>query len=128
MTPYLKYLRKQTYGLIDNVYTATSKPCANNNDHECFVLHSGAILRTDGDYNFGSSDSTAAIIFWVDPDGKYSGTTNGAGKSTPVFLYYDGLVRTQANIFPNTHVHVWSGTSVYNPNPSYVPPYFKWEK
>ena len=80
-----------------------------------------------GDYNFGGIGDTSAVMFWIDPDGKYSGTTNGPGKAVHLFMYYDGSIKSRGNIFPQTGVNFIPNTYYYDPDPSMDPPWFRWD-
>ena len=52
---------------------------------------------------FGGTNSDNAIFYVFDPDGVYSGTTNGPGKALGIALYYDGKIRTTGNYVNPTY-------------------------
>jgi len=104
LTPYFNYLSIDTSGtLIDDVSTGGSITCSAANP--CFKLHNGATIHHWGD-NFCSTPPTA-IPYDLDPDGVYSGTTNGSGKSVRFFLYNTGRITTEGALDTNTQ---WSNT------------------
>jgi len=46
----------------------------------------------------------------------------GPGKEVPLFLYVNGRISDEANIFPNTA----DSSNTYNPDSNPVPPWFNW--
>jgi prepilin-type N-terminal cleavage/methylation domain-containing protein len=121
LTPYMNYVATDTSTLIDDWQTGTTWGC--NNTERCLVLHNGARLVYD-DKTFtqrvGSTAKDNALVFQFDPDGVYSGTTNGPGKSLAIVLYYDGGIGTQgtarpASFYPTTY-----------PGANFDPPWFSW--
>jgi len=120
-TPYFNYVRVVTTGLVDGRQTQGSDDCSTM--PLCLQLHNGGILYfINPNVSFSSTLSTGAISFNFDPDGQYSGSTNGPGKAVLFFLYYDGRVRTYGTIDPNT----CPSNACYNPTPSEDPPWFSW--
>ena len=119
MTPYMKHIKVDTTSSIDGVQTAGSVAC--NATRYCLELHNGGKLMVWHNLKFNGSHSSNAIQFFFDPDGKYSGTTTGPGKSVAFVLYYDGLLRTFGTQEPNTCIDSCSG-----PTPAYDPPWFSW--
>jgi type II secretory pathway pseudopilin PulG len=78
--------------LIDGRQNETTEVC--DSAYLCLKLHNGATIYP-GTYSFAGTQSTQAIMFQVDPDGKVTdGTTNGPGKSVQFFLYYNGRLTT----------------------------------
>ena len=121
LTPYMNYVKIDTASTIDGMQTQTSESCAT---YRCLVLHNGGIMRYSEMCTMGTPNEKAACWFDLDPDGKYSGTTNGPGKMMQFWLYYDGKIRTWATMEPNTRF-IWYGvTNNMNPDSSYVPPWF----
>ncbi|WP_373531022.1 type II secretion system protein [Vampirovibrio sp.] len=105
---------------IDSVQTATTLVC--DAPHPCIKLANGAAVYT-GQYSFSGTQTTQAITFVVDPDGRVTdGTTNGPGKSVQFFIYYNGRLTTRGAAATGTYYH--PGT--YNPDPTVDPPWFSW--
>lgn len=128
LTPYMNYVAFDTASRIDFIQTGTPafRDCDGTTE-ACLRLHNGAILRyyegaTDG---FGGTASTNALAFNIDPDGVYSGTTDGPGKSLAFFLYYNGRITSYGNIAAGTCNDGYCGNT---PNPAYDPPWFSWDE
>lgn len=98
LTQYFNYIAIDTSSLIDDVGTGSSISCGSSTP--CFKLASGAVLHHWGD-NFCNAKPTG-IPYDLDPDGVYSGTTNGPGKSVRFFLYNNGRLSTEGAIDTNT--------------------------
>jgi prepilin-type N-terminal cleavage/methylation domain-containing protein len=90
LTPYMNYVRTDTSSTIDGFNCFSS-------DWSCLRLHDGGLLQYAKLTSFGGTASTNAMAFSYDPDG----TANGQG-SVVFWLYYDGHVKSWANILPNT--------------------------
>lgn len=121
LTPYMNYVGTDTATLLDDWQTGTIWGC--DTSTRCLKLHNGARLAYDnGTFSFrsGSSTNDNALIFQLDPDGTYSGTTNGPGKALAIVLYYDGGIRTQGTARANSYY-----TNTY-PGANYDPPWFSW--
>jgi prepilin-type N-terminal cleavage/methylation domain-containing protein len=119
-TPYLNYVRYDTSTRIDGYYTnATAfKDCSSA--QPCIQLASGGMVMFDGN-SFGGTNSTNAIWFRFDPDGKYTdGTTNGPGKPVEFFLYYSGRITTSIDCEPNSS----NASTTLTCTPT--PPWFSW--
>ncbi len=119
LTQYLNYVGVDTVSTIDNVQTAGSVPCAGS--HPCIRLASGAVIRCSTG-TFVGTETTNAISFLVDPDGSYSGTTDGPGKGITFFLYYNGRLATYGTLAAGSS---YNGTP-YTATPAYDPPWFSW--
>lgn len=91
LTPYLNYVKVDSTTIIDNIPGIVDASCADAN-RQCLVLHNGAYLR----YGTGASHTFTGdgglIWFYIDPDGKRSGTSNGTGKSVQFNLYQNGRI------------------------------------
>lgn len=124
LTQYLNYVATDASSVIDDKQTGSSYTCGSSTAAKCIRLHSGAMLRygKSSSYNMGGTATTNAIWFDIDPDGAYSGTTNGAGKAIEFWLYHNGRVSTFGNVTSNT----CSNTNCVNPTPGYDPPWFSW--
>ena len=83
VTPYMNYVSADNSLWIDDVTSFGAWSCAS---FPCLHLHSGGVLAYEP-ASFGADDF---IRFWYDPDGVYSGTTNGPGKSLSFILYTNG--------------------------------------
>jgi prepilin-type N-terminal cleavage/methylation domain-containing protein len=125
LAQYFNYIQKDTSSsLIDEVYTKNSITCMSGNP--CYRLANGAVIHHWGD-TFCIATNTA-IPFDVDPDGSYSGSTNGPGKSVRFFLYKNGRLTTEGTLLSNTK---WSGSGgtcdqTRSALPASDPPWFSW--
>ena len=95
LSPYLNYVRLQTVGDIDGALGQTTLTCSPGSP--CLHLHNGGVLAVRNVAMLGTS-TTHCIPLFFDPDGVYSGTTNGPGKSVHFFIYANGLVRTRDSV------------------------------
>lgn len=122
LKPYLNYVKIYT-GSIDDAYTDTSFSC-NSGNYECLKLHNGGVVGYRANVSFGGSASTNALPFFFDPDGQVTdGTTNGPGKSLPLFIYYSGRMLDRSGVLLGTTNSL--GTS-YGPAAGKIPPWFTW--
>jgi prepilin-type N-terminal cleavage/methylation domain-containing protein len=125
LTPYMNFAALDTSGstTLDHTQTNGTKTCDSTNT--CIRLYSSAMLLYENNVQFGGTSTTNAVFFSVDPDGKVTdGTTNGPGKAIELWLYFDGKIRSTADMRTNT---VFSnGSSTYNtgPNTQNIPPWF----
>ncbi len=94
LTPYLNYLRYDTTSQIDDTNGLSFMTCSPS--APCLRMHSGALLMLDTAY-FNGTSNLNMIAFRIDPDGVYSGTTNGPGKLLSVDLYYNGVITSSQN-------------------------------
>jgi prepilin-type N-terminal cleavage/methylation domain-containing protein len=119
LTPYMNYLNTDTSATVDDWQTGTTWGC--NTNMRCLVLHNGAKLVYDKE-NFntrsGSASKDNILLFQLDPDGVYSGTTNGPGKALAIVLYYDGYIGTQGTARANSFY------KVTYPGQNFDPPWF----
>jgi prepilin-type N-terminal cleavage/methylation domain-containing protein len=122
LTPYMNYVNVDTATSVDmpwgGVYTC------NSGGYVCLRLHTGTILEYQSAVSFGGTNTTNALWFVVDADGKYNGNT---GRTTPGvgfcgFLYYNGRLTSHGNIDANTV----SSDQTRNPNPTLDPSWFSW--
>ncbi len=100
----MNYVAYDTSASVDSEPGNGSRTCMGGDP--CIWLHNGAILKdeTSGSAGFSGTDTTHAIQFLVDPDGVYSGTTNGPGKSLFFVVYYNGRTVTYSEKLPGTLV------------------------
>lgn len=123
LTQYLNYVKvDSSSALVDHVPTLTSRAC-NGTTYTCYRLASGAVIWHDSatDY-FGGTNSTNAIEFYVDPDGVYSGSSSGKGKSAQMYLYYNGRISSRGFITSGTVV----GATSKNADSSLEPSWLQW--
>jgi prepilin-type N-terminal cleavage/methylation domain-containing protein len=124
LTPYMNYTSVDTSTTFDFTYGQTTRTC-DTLGVRCLKLHNGALLQFGNgntDY-FGGTATTNGIYFVVDPDGRNTdGTTNGPGKATEFWLYYNGGLTTKAKTLPQ----VCNGTGCYIPTGTEDPPYWDW--
>jgi prepilin-type N-terminal cleavage/methylation domain-containing protein len=116
--PYINYLKIDTTSLLDGLQTQGSVTCTSR---PCIALPNGAIIYP-GVGVFSGTNTTNAIHFYIDPDGQYSGTTNGPGKSVGMFLYYNGRITTYGTADVGT---LYAGGTIVA-TPAYDPPWFSW--
>ena len=121
LTPYLNYVKIDSVTTIDDVQTSTSILCGAV--YTCLVLHNGGYLFYRPTNNFNATAATNAMFWGLDPDGKYSGSTTGPGKTIIFWLYTNGRLRTYGTLEPNTY---FDGGGPYVPVPSLDPPWFSW--
>ncbi|MEB3287601.1 MAG: prepilin-type N-terminal cleavage/methylation domain-containing protein [Vampirovibrionales bacterium] len=120
LTPYLNYVKIDTVTPIDDWQTGGQWGC--NNTQRCLLLHSGARVQLST-ASFNGSNNTNFLYVQIDPDGQYSGITNGPGKALYVAFYYNGLVRTKGTMLPGSANSSGVATAA---NPIYDPPWFSW--
>jgi len=120
LTPFMNYVAVDSSSSIDLMYTDTTRACTGG--YGCIKLHNGGMLLWASGGFMGTA-STNAIYFYFDPDGIVTdGTTNGPGKSTCFWLYYNGRITSYANLTAGT---IYAGGTA-GPNSSYDPPWFQW--
>jgi prepilin-type N-terminal cleavage/methylation domain-containing protein len=95
LTPYMNYVSTDSSTIIDHMYGSNGYACGSGGSGGCIRLHNGAIIRYNTSVGFGGTASTDNIWFAVDPDGVYSGTTNGYGKAIEFIFYYNGRISTR---------------------------------
>jgi len=125
-TPYLNYVRVISVGQVDARQTNANHDCSSRT---CLLLHNGGVFHygTGSDY-FGGTESTNAVAFNLDPDGKVTDGGTGdtsptaPGKSVELYIYIDGKVRTRGTIEPNT----CDFSNCSNPQSVFDPPWFSW--
>jgi prepilin-type N-terminal cleavage/methylation domain-containing protein len=126
LTPYMNYADVVTSVGMDNLYTTTGAwTCGTIG---CLRLHNGAVLMYILDDSFGGTATTNAVRFMIDPNGRLdsSSTTDIPGKSLQFYLYTNGRVTDDGNVYPGTMTN-WAGSDVSRgASPSRVPPWFSW--
>lgn len=122
LTPFMNFVRVDTISVIDSSEGLDTLNCGGTATRLCLVLHNGSYLRFNTQQAMGGTNTTNALRFWLDPDGVYSGSINGAGKSLEIYLYYNGRITTRANIETNT----CDALNCYNPNINREPVWFSW--
>lgn len=92
LAQYLNYVSVDTGGTaqIDDSPGFGAKTC--NAGNPCYRLHNGAILQYEAGTYFNGTGSTNVLFFFLDPDGAYSGSTSGTGKSLRIVLHYNGRI------------------------------------
>jgi prepilin-type N-terminal cleavage/methylation domain-containing protein len=119
---YMNYVNIDTASTIDSKYTQGSLSCNVGAAGGCLVLHNGGMIRYTNNVLAGTA-STNAIEFYFDPNGQYSGTTNGPDKSVQMFIYYGGRITSRGYTIPNT---LSAGQTYASPDPTFEPPWFSW--
>jgi prepilin-type N-terminal cleavage/methylation domain-containing protein len=118
LTPYMNYVSWDTVSTIDHMQTLGSTLCFTG--EPCVKLHNGGTMKMYDPNTFAGSATNNAVYFFIDPDGVYSGTTNGNGKLLELDLYYDGKIRTRGNLLNPT----LSSAGTRTPNAAYDPPWY----
>jgi prepilin-type N-terminal cleavage/methylation domain-containing protein len=121
LTPYLNYVKLDTSGaVVDDISGYGTLPC--DSSAPCMRMHNGGTLQITP-YSFNGTNTTNAIRFKIDPDGKVTdGTTNGPGKSLSVRVYIGGRVTSEDNMLPNT----CDSAGCFSPAPGQDPTWFSW--
>jgi prepilin-type N-terminal cleavage/methylation domain-containing protein len=131
LTPYMNYTKIDSASgyLFDDAPGSGSAACgatySSDGTLTCIFLHNGAIIESPAAINFGGTGTTNAVYFYIDPDGKYGGSTTGPSKSVVMFLYFNGRVANWGNASANTVVGN-AGWSPYGPTPANDPSWFSW--
>jgi len=118
-TQYMNYASYSTAATVDAVNGQGSEGCDASNP--CLFMHNGSSIRYGG-YSFGGTNTTNAVYLHIDPDGSYSGTTNGPGKALSAFIYYNGRLADEGSIASGTA----GSNGSYTANPGKVPTWFSW--
>ena len=127
LTPYMNYVRVDTTTTIDSAEGLTTVSCGGSYgsvQFRCLELHSGArLLYTIGEA-FGGTANTNALYFYLDPDGRSTGST----KSVVFFIYANGRLTTWGNVLDNTTVLISSNGMLddYAAEPARDPTWFRW--
>lgn len=121
LVPYLNYIARDTTSQIDAYPGEGAQDCS---AWHCYRLANGSIIAFDPGQTLGATDDLAVTYFYVDPDGQYSGTTNGPGKSVAFFIYKNGRITSHIGLTPNSH-DVW-GTVYPGADPAKDPAWFSW--
>ena len=119
ITQYINYAATDTSTTIDDVTTAGSQTC--NATLPCLKMHNSSLIRYRANASFDGTSTTHALWFHIDPDGAYSGTTNGAGKLLVMFIYYNGKIVDEANIPSTTNSY-----AAYTAAATNTPSWFSW--
>lgn len=122
LASYLNYLKRDTTSLIDSYPGQGSLDCST---WQCYVLANGATIAFDPGQTFGATDDLAITYFFIDPNGTYSGTTDGPDKSVCFFLYYGGRITSQEQAAENSH-DVWGITYHVASQVGKDPTWFRW--
>lgn len=118
LTPYINYVKIETSDDdncgMDAVGSSTSTyGCGflTSNHFVVLRLHHGGLVRFPSNDPFNGTAATNAIRFFLDPDGKPTGTGGAVG----FFLYYNGRLTTQAHCHPS-----YAGCPYVNSDPSWL--------
>lgn len=121
ITPYLNYARVETAKVVDDMQTTGTHTCGGSG-YVCVELDTGASIFYHPFMTFNTADSVGCISLYIDPDNKETvvGSTNGPGKSVPIFLFYDGKIRDRSRLT----VNCVSSFNTYTNVSTFVPPWF----
>jgi len=97
LTPFMNYVRVDTSSTIDSLPGLGSVSCASAG-RRCLKLHNGGTLRITDNNSFCSVNGNQYIFYVFDPDSKYSGSTNGPGKSIQIHVFTNGRINISAEI------------------------------
>jgi type II secretory pathway pseudopilin PulG len=120
LTQYMNYVKYDTSSVIDQVPTLTTITCSAT--EFCLFLHNGGVLSAESN-SFGGTNTTNALRFTFDPDGKYGGSTSGISKSVQFTLYYNGRITTRGTAEANST----SSGGTWGAVASYDPSWFSWD-
>ena len=125
LLPQLNYVAEDTTTIVDWNPPGTATADCSMAPLSCYRLHSGAMLfwwqgLPAVEHTFAGTTSLHAVRFYVDPDGKTSGT-----RSVVFWLYYDGKLRTYGTIEPATLTG--SSSNPFNPTALNDPSWFGWD-
>ena len=128
LTPYMNYVLVDTATLIDKVYSGAGTEDCGESNRACLKLHNGALLYYSVNSSFGGTDTTNALFFRLDPDGKVTeagGPAFGSGKNLTLWLYYNGRITSYDHCEPGSYSSGW--TTPTCPNANKDPDWFSWE-
>lgn len=118
LTQYLNYVSVDTGGTrqIDDSPGFGARTC--NAGNPCYILHNGAILQYEAGTFFNGTGSTNVLFFFLDPDGEYSGSINGNGKSVRIVLHYDGRITSmgQETVTVGNNAYTLGASSLWDPD------------
>ncbi len=117
LTPYMNYVSVDTVSILDS---SDNRPCAGSNGLSlCLRLHNGALLfASNGQFGNGPDPAKNATMFWLDPDGQYTGNLD----VLMLYLYINGRIVTRENITPNSY---YNGATITNPCAACNPTWYK---
>lgn len=121
VTQFMNYVALDTTSLLDGAYGSGSVDCSVNT---CLKLHSGGTLLAPAGISFGGTAATNAVYYYFDPDGSYSGSATGNGKSVALFVYFNGRLTTYSNL-PTGTTSSFGAEAVCA---SCDPPWFSWNQ
>jgi prepilin-type N-terminal cleavage/methylation domain-containing protein len=123
LTTYMNYVKVDSTTSIDLYQNYSTVNCGSGNEN-CLLLHNGGMLRYRSDVSMGGTNTTNAIYFSFDPDGRVTdGTTNGPGKALTLFVYYNGRLTSWCCVTPNAVV---GGGGTFTPDTTTDPTWFNW--
>lgn len=123
LLPYMNYVKLDSTSQIDDIQGSTS--AYNCSWDTCVVLHNGAYLYVESDWNtFGQANPTNYIYFMFDPDGKFTSNANGPGKGMYIDLYYNGRVASSSE--RSAAYTTYENGSPQNFGPATMPDWFSW--
>lgn len=106
ITPYMNFVRWITTAdyAIDREPNSMIGSISCGGGYRCLLLSSGALLMYNNACTFASPDTTSAVWFFVDPDGKakQSAVSDSPTKSTHFKLYFDGRIKSVGTQLNNT--------------------------
>ncbi len=131
LVPYFSHAKREPFGMMDQVLAdpkgvPAKVTCSGISPYvKCLRLRNGALLmydhnpnRLENGFGFGGYSGQHAITFYLDPDGRYTGTQN----TVQFFLMADGRIHTLGDIPEKTR----NAYRYYDPIPSANPRWFRW--
>jgi prepilin-type N-terminal cleavage/methylation domain-containing protein len=120
LTPYMNYIAVDTTSIIDQpggTYDCSASGLT------CIKLHNGAILYYSNGVTFAGTNTTNALWFEIDPDGKNNATSQSSpGAGIWGFIYYNGRLSTHGGIVSGTV----SSDMTRDPDSALDPTWFNW--
>ena len=123
-TQFMNYVNVDTTSTIDHITGLTSLDCSDTANRRCIKMHSGGVLSMPRYNHFGVADPDHFVMIFYDPDGVYSGSTTGEGKSVVFDLHYDGAIFTSDQRVAIHDTFLWGSDPGWGADP--LPDWFSW--
>lgn len=122
LTQYMNFVSVTTDSSrqIDDSPSFGSRTCSAGNP--CYQLHNGAVLSYEDGTSFGGTGPLNVLFFFFDPDGVYSGSTNGPGKALRITLHLNGRISTMGQETAGAQNSAYG----LGAHPNWDPDWFSW--
>lgn len=122
-TQYMNYVRVISTGSVDHYTGNLDVDCSWST---CLRLHNGAVIHSNATNTFGGTSRQRYIMFAIDPDGTFSGSLSGPGKSLGIMLFYNGRISTIAERVTGDATAVSGIDQAWADTPEANPDWFSW--